>query len=293
MTMQTIQTIHATPHPQGQPHQTDPTIDPTNHITTSTPCRNCGYDLMTQPLDGQCPECGMGVPHAAGLVHVDLDHPTPREAKWLAGLRRSTRLLFIGTLLTPFTAGIAALPAYVGMMGLCRPRPDQPEPTRDRQARRFAQTLLSIGMAGMVVGSLPVFAMLVEHGYRALYMDLWSPLDGLLAYAATFFVFGLFPLFVVVRNQARLLGERAQRLDAATAGIRRWWIAVPSFIVLLAVLAQFDPQSALHAYIPRGWHSAGLVAPGLLLIATLLALTLLWLASLWYAWRLWRGIAKP
>ena len=65
-------------------------VDETGCVAVDLPCANCGYNLRTQPADGDCPECGHPVePSTRSYLLRDAPHD------WLASLAAGAGMLVL------------------------------------------------------------------------------------------------------------------------------------------------------------------------------------------------------
>ena len=85
----------------------DSTSVPT--VTRDVPCYGCGYNLRTQPLDGDCPECGLAVSETLDPVVIDPDDDDAvrRWRRGLAFLAASAMVTAVGPLIGIILATVA------------------------------------------------------------------------------------------------------------------------------------------------------------------------------------------
>jgi hypothetical protein len=134
----------------------DATENPVEVVQEDVPCRRCGYNLRTLPVDGQCPECGTEVrPSLRGRRLVNADRG------WLAWICGGAILFGVGLVLLAISwavlvlhglgfnfvllwAGLVA--AACGGAWLLTPgEPDGPYFDDRRVLRRVIRTLTLIG----------------------------------------------------------------------------------------------------------------------------------------------------
>ncbi len=243
-------------------------------LDRDTPCLNCGYNLRTQPVTADCPECGMAV--SISLRNDGLADAPPGYRR---RLRHGAAWWLIGTLLTLPLLYVGVLVAAVGLWMLTAPQPGRAEPAADRALRRF-------GRLGFGLGALGFLTLCVGLGYtvvtgQARLFDARQSFD-----IAFILVHGAYTAGLIVTW--RYLAGLAERVgDAAVAGrmdhLRRCWIGavVGLFAIGLVSTAANWAYTRLSVYQP--W-----VAP---LLAALIAAMLVWLwIETWRAaWRL-RGM---
>ncbi|WP_145078964.1 hypothetical protein [Poriferisphaera corsica] len=232
------------------------------HIGEDFECLNCGYNLRTLAVEGDCPECGMG-------VKVSLRKDLLRDASpaWLMMIVRGLKLLRLGVILAFPMLYIGVVVGTVGFFHLLQKQSGREEPTKDRNLRLAAQGLLSIGAMGfigvMVSIGWAVFAM-----ERGMFTEV-PYFDVLFLGVHAVYLLGV----LLAWRNVRVLGERIPD-DKLINGCKRvtWeWIGAAGGILGIGLLANIGNV----IYTQYG-HYNWLYAPVLMGFVCLILLWLWW-----------------
>lgn len=145
-------------------------VDSAGVVVADLPCRQCAYNLKSQPVTGRCPECGAPVGVA---VHGDLLRYG--DPQWLRGLSKGATLAFIGvfaaifasaaggvaaTFTTPLIAPVAAFAGglvYVcGAWLLTAPDPSGLGEDKYGRARQIIRVALLLGALDSIIDAVLV-----------------------------------------------------------------------------------------------------------------------------------------
>ena len=258
----------------------------TTRVDTDAACLNCGYNLRTLPVTGDCPECGFSVKSTLRQDRLDA-----RDVPWLTRLRQwGAAPLIAGTILTPLTLYLGLAVATIGLWGLLGHPPERDEASRDAKLRWGARVLLASGMLVL----LATVAAAVYQFIDVAFGGRWIGVDVGLIAGHALYIMGLLLAAASLRGLAQRIPDDV--LVHACDRLRRHWFVGVGLILAVAVGVQgvdwlLGAGSTSSVYAVRGSShdlTMGMIAGGL---ATLV-LIYLWIVTLRFAIRWWQRLDR-
>ncbi|WP_432797600.1 hypothetical protein [Poriferisphaera sp. WC338] len=197
-------------------------------VITDLECLECGYNLRTMRVWGQCPECGMKVG-----VSLRNDRLCDASPAWLSTVYRGTRIMRAGVILSfPFLY-VGVVLGTVGFFHVLQKETGRQEPRKDRYLRLMSQGLLGAGAMGLIGVMMGLVWMVVMKRWR-MFEDVLH-FDWMVIVAHAVYFLGVIHAWMYVGVLAERLPDeglvkRCQRV--------RWdWFIAIGGIVLIAAMA--------------------------------------------------------